>query len=289
MEYSFEEGPSHRVVVGIDGSACATRAAVWAATESLDRGVPLTLVHALHLPALPLPPLDRPDIVGHRRDAGATLLERESADLLKRFPELRVEADLSDLSPAQALNRLSSESALLVTGSRGYGGYPGMLLGSVSSRLAAHAHCPYVVVPDASPTDPRNEVVVGLKPGDPDTLIRFAFTAAERYGAKLQVVRAWSPHDALYPLEPARAPEHVVTASVEDLLRPLEPYFPGVETQITAARAHPVTSLVEASRGARLVIVGRRHRGPLSVGAGTVVDNLLEHSHAPVAIVPPPE
>ena len=131
--------------------------------------------------------------------------------------------------------------------------------------------------------------LVGLKPGDPDTLIRFAFTAAERYGAKLQVVRAWSPHDALYPLEPARAPEHVVTASVEDLLRPLEPYFPGVETQITAARAHPVTSLVEASRGARLVIVGRRHRGPLSVGAGTVVDNLLEHSHAPVAIVPPPE
>ncbi|WP_051450243.1 universal stress protein [Actinospica robiniae] len=179
------------VVAGVDASENSAGAAAWAALAAMSRGVPLMLVHALELPsALPLAP---PGYAEHRRAEGQRLLEAAAARVQEHFIGVDIEMELSDLSAARTLSALSTEAALLVTGTRGRGGFAGMLLGSVSRSLAAHAHCPLVVVRGEVPEPVFDGVVLGIGPDRSDQPFRFAFAAASRYRATLHAVRAWSP------------------------------------------------------------------------------------------------
>ena len=74
------------------------------------------------------------------------LLERFVADLDIREPAVDVRTSVEEGNPAQVLIERSKEADLIVLGSRGHGGFKGMLLGSVSQHLVAHAECPVVVV-----------------------------------------------------------------------------------------------------------------------------------------------
>ncbi|HET9172232.1 MAG TPA: universal stress protein [Actinospica sp.] len=292
MTESTHDAASRPIVVGVDRSENSARAAQWAAREAVSRGVPLTLVHALHLPTDAGLPLEPPDYAPRQREEGDAFLNLVAADLRDAFPGLRVGTEVSDLSAAHTLSTLSLEASLLVTGTRGRGGFTGMLLGSVSRRLAAHAHCPLVVVRGYEPMNMLDEVVVGVEPGQPAEAIRFAFEAARRHGAVLHAVRAWHPR-ATYSgpmgtnfadFEEIRNQER---RAVEKLLAPLRPVFPEVKIEITAERGNAVPVLVETARDTRLLVVGaHRHRGPLAVGAGYVVEGLLAHSPTPVAVVP---
>jgi nucleotide-binding universal stress UspA family protein len=287
------EETTRRVVVGVDSSDNSTRAARWAAQEAAGRGVPLTVVHAVHLPTSGAArPLEPPEYASRIRAEGAKLLEQVAGNLRAEFPKLQVDIELSDLSAARTLNTLSLESALIVTGTRGHGGFAGMLLGSVSRRLAAHAHCPLVVVRGEQPEDMLNEVVLGVEPGQKESAIRYAFAAAQRYGATLHAVRAWQPRatysgpmgSTFSDYTEIRNVEH---KAVEHLLEPFRSSFPSVKTEITAERGNPVPILIEAARETRLLVVGaHRHHGPLAVGAGYVAEGLLAHSPTPVAVVP---
>lgn len=291
-EHDTEETPS-RVIAGLDASADSLHAVAWAAQEAAARRVPLVLVHALDLPGASSMPFEPPEYAQRRRTEGRKLLDTAAATVRERFPELAVEVELSDLSPARTLATLSTEGgALLVTGTRGHGGFSGMMLGSVSRKLAVHAHSPLVVVRGEPGETALNEVVLGIEPDQPAPTLRFAFAAASRYGATLHAVRAWSPV-TLYTgptggyYEDVTATRIEQVADVERLLEPLRTSFPEVKVEISAERGNPVPLLIEASRAARLVVVGsRRHRGPLAVGAGYAVDGLLAHSPTPVAVVP---
>src|SRR6185312_7760616 len=113
--------------------------AVWAAQEAARRRVVLTLVHALDLPGTTSRPLEPMQYAEYRRKDGHALLDAAAATVRERFPGLTVETELSEISAARTLSTLSTEAALLVAGTRGHGGFTGMLLGSVSRKLAAHA------------------------------------------------------------------------------------------------------------------------------------------------------
>jgi len=286
------EETARRVIVGVDGSENSARAAAWAAREAVSRRIPLAVVHALHLPdgaALTLEPVEHAQ---RRREEGRKLLDLVARDLRADFPDLEIETELSELSAARTLSTLSLESSLVVTGTRGHGGFTGMLLGSVSRKLAAHAHSPLVVVRGDQPEDVLDEVVLGVEPGQPADAIRYAFDAAQRHGAVLHAVRAWWPRSTytgpmgtnFSNFEQIRKQE---TEAVEHLIDPFRTAFPGVKVEITATRGNPVPVLIETARETRLLVVGtHRHYGPLSVGAGYVVDGLLAHSPTPVAVVP---
>ena len=78
-----------------------------------------------------------------------------------------------------------------------------------------------------------------------------------------------------------------VLAEAEHTVHELQSEYPNVELRVVAAEGNAVPELVHAAQGARLLVVGaHRHRGPLSVGAGYVVDGVLAHSTSPVAVVP---
>jgi nucleotide-binding universal stress UspA family protein len=276
-----------RIVVGVDASDNALHAAIWAARQAAALGVPLIVVHALDLGATSI----YSAAVGYtdaRRDQGAALLGKVARTLRERVPAALVDTELFDPSAPQTLVALSNESDLIVTGTRGHGGFAGLLLGSVSLKLAAHAHGPVAVVRGDAPGESGNEIVLGVEPDEDEAPIRFAFATAAALGATLTVVRAWWPHPAYggYP-EDITTTEHDEAAQAELLIKELRDEYPSVKVFVSAMRGNAVPMLIEASRGARLLVIGaHRKRSPLSVGAGFVVQGLLSHSLTPVAVVP---
>lgn len=279
-----------RIVVGVDTSGNALRAALWAARQAADLHVPVLLVHALDLGATSI----YTETVGFtqaRRDDGAALLGRVVGTLREQLPGVPVDTELSDASAPEALIARSGESDLVVTGTRGHGGFAGLLLGSVSLKLAAHAHGPVVVVRATRSGEPYNEVVLGVEPDQAEAPIRFAFQSASDLGATLTAVRAWWPHTTYggYYVEDADLTERHQAQQVESLISDVRKEYPQVKVTISAMRGNAVPMLIEAGREARLLVIGaHRKRGPLSVGAGYVVQGLLSHSSTPVAVVPIP-
>ena len=290
MTQSPGQQHSYGVVVGVDGSDSSAHAAYWAAQEAASRGELITLVHALHVPTSGASLSHKePVYVERARAEGNALLETVAENLRAEFPGLVVNAELSDLAPASALAALGAQSELLVTGTRGRGGFEGMLLGSVTHGLAAHGDCPLTVVRGPVSEDGLNEVVVGFgaDPVEARSAAAYALAVAQRHGASLRAVRAWRPFEGHRGTADFSAAHEEERQEIEGLLEPLRALYPDVDTKITVAEGNPVPILIEAARRTRLLVIGahRRH-GPFSVGAGYVIDGVLAHSPTPVAVVP---
>jgi nucleotide-binding universal stress UspA family protein len=137
-----------RIVVGVDGSDHARKALQWAVDEARLRHAQLVAVHAWHYPYLssgPLAPAPEVPLNGIEDEARGVLdhaLERIDTDGLEQPIERLSVCDGS----AHALLDAAKDADLLVVGSRGRGGFAGLLLGSVSQEVAHHAPCPIVIV-----------------------------------------------------------------------------------------------------------------------------------------------
>lgn len=137
-----------RIVVGVDGSEGSRRALAWALEEAAHRSATLEVVHAWSYPTggelagLPWK-LNREDF---EKTARLTL-EQAVAEAGPREPGVHVELLLLEGPAVRTLLQQAREADLLVVGSRGRGGFGGLLLGSVSQQCAYHAPCPIVIVP----------------------------------------------------------------------------------------------------------------------------------------------
>ena len=137
------------VVVGVDGSESSRTALQWAYDEAAHHAATLTVIAAWHAPTLPVAPSGAALQAGYEtlpRQSALALLDDLVAGLNDRDPAVDVRTSIEEGSPAEVLIERSKECDLLVVGSRGHGGFAGMLLGSVSHHLVAHAHCAVVVV-----------------------------------------------------------------------------------------------------------------------------------------------
>ncbi|MER6573256.1 universal stress protein [Streptomyces sp. NPDC001093] len=295
------------VTAGLDGSSESRAAAEWAAREAALRGLPLKIVHVWK--PVPDPVTQAPLLGGEAQQHWTEEVTREAAEGLRlRHPGVEVVTDRVTGEPAHALTEAADAAELMVLGSRGFGGIAGFMVGSVSLAVLAHAERPVVLVrageqaadehkPDPagvpSAATPFRPVVLGLDIGTPDeTLLGFAFEAAARRGASLRVVHAWSePPTSFYRFygdaelydDIARGQAKALT----ELLRSWRQRFPDVEV-IEASRCGSAAQvLVDASREASLVVVGRRVRtSPLGIHIGHVAHAVLHHVVGPVAVVP---
>lgn len=276
-----------RVVVGVDTSENAARAAGWAAQEAVDRDLALVVAHALEVPDGLL--FASSAYADEMNDRGEKLLEQLTRPLRERHPDLSIETELKRAEPARMMVDYSAAAELLVTGTRGHGGFVGLLIGSVSLRTAAHAACPLVVVRGEEPGRPRPEIVLGIAPNQDQSPIMFAFASAAQVGASVRAVSAWQPMTTYggFYAEDWDVYEKQATDETHRVLEQARIDFPDVPCEISVVRGNPVPMLAEASRGSRLLVVGaRRHQGPLSVGLGYTVRGLLAHASAPLAVVP---
>lgn len=290
MSENWEPARAGEVVVGVDGSENAMCAAEWAAAEAVARATTLALVHATSVPGQAA--FEGGEIAERAREQGRALLRRAADRIRGRFPELGIRTEISAFTPARLLTELSNGASLVVTGARGHGGFGGMQVGSVSRKLSVHAHSPLVVVRDWLPYEMLDEVVLGVEPDQEPAPIRFAFEAAARYSATLHAVRVWHPQTLCSSVpggccEDLTQVKHEQISAVEGIIDSYAADHPEVKLEISTGRGNTVPVLTEAARGTRLLVVGAdRHREPLSVGAGYVVDGLLAHAATPVAVIP---
>jgi nucleotide-binding universal stress UspA family protein len=142
----------HRViVVGVDDSRGGEQAVEWALDEASAHGDTVMLVHVWQFPAVAWTKYggDALPVFGHDEieKLAADVLARAADNARRRAPSVDIETSLLEGHPGAALVDASGGSRLLVVGSRGQGGFKGMLMGSVSSSCAHHARCPVVIVP----------------------------------------------------------------------------------------------------------------------------------------------
>ncbi|QNE73392.1 universal stress protein [Streptomyces finlayi] len=286
---------SRIVMVGLDGSRESLAAVDWAAEEALRRAVPLRLLQAWCVDD------DRRRLLvdpATARGWGERMLATAARRLHRRHPALDIETEWTADDAVEALCAAGDEAGLLVLGSRGLGGLAGFLAGSVSLAVLARTRRTVVLVrPHDFPMPggvPAGDVVVGLDVSRPaDEVLEFGFAEAERYGCGLRVLHSWSA-PALYgpdlggamPLLMAQVAQDARRA-VEEALAPWMDKYPGVPVIRECHQGRPAQDLVQASRDARLMVVGRRNRsGRMGTHIGAVTHAVIHHSSAPVAVVP---
>lgn len=137
-----------RIVVGVDGSSGSTSALAWAVDEAVARGATLEAVAVGQLPYYAVDPYgvvpttDPAMIAESARAVSAEALARVDASRLTR----PIEHSVHTGGAAECILSAAKDADLVVLGSRGRGGFAGLLLGSVSAQVAHHAPCPVVII-----------------------------------------------------------------------------------------------------------------------------------------------
>lgn len=152
---------SDTIIVGYDGSDQSAIALRWAARLANSGKRPLAIIHAWILPLVTkdLGPVKGVTGSGHRNVA-EQLLAEAAGIAEEAAPGVAVRTELIAGNPRAVLETASRTALLMVVGSRGLGGFLGMLLGSVSLGLITHAGCPVIVVREAEV--PHGPVIVGV-------------------------------------------------------------------------------------------------------------------------------
>ena len=137
------------VVVGHDGSRFADRAVRTALSWAEKAGLPVTILRSWSLTSAPRPETMKAGYVpplGDFADAVRRDLEADVASMVAEHPGVEVSYETPHKPAAQALIDASRDASLLVVGTRGRGGFKGLLLGSATEQAVRHADCPVLVV-----------------------------------------------------------------------------------------------------------------------------------------------
>jgi len=161
------EHPSGEIVVGVDGSVGSQAALAWALAEARLRNAKLRVVHAYQVPALTFGDVgmgipgtgaqaafaeDVERVRSASEEQAKSLVESSLRDTVAEAAnDLQIELDAVEGPAAEVLIEAGRGADLLVVGSRGHGGFVGLLLGSVSQKCAQHPPCPVLIHP--APTE----------------------------------------------------------------------------------------------------------------------------------------
>ncbi|WP_327635149.1 universal stress protein [Kribbella sp. NBC_00482] len=283
------------IVIGYDGSPGSRSALQWAAVAADRAKVPLRIVEAFEVVIITRPSPGHIVPLDAVREARQAALDALAGDIRTQYPGLQVDTSLVGDAAARTLIDAAQDARLMVLGSRGLGGWSGLLVGSVATQVTTHADCPVVVIPHdlRARAHEGPTVVVGVDGSKVSAkAIDFAFDQAESLHAKVVAVHTWTSPFLTYAdgasmlqfdeekiREEARllVAESVAGAAAE---------HPDVEWSTELAMGSAAQALVRRSESADLVVVGSRGRGGFTgLLLGSVGQSVLHHTHCPIAIV----
>lgn len=290
------------VVVAVDGSLASTRAVQWAARDAELRHVPLTLAHVLTATAgtwlgAPLPP----KWTMGQREAAQRVLDEALAVVARSCPGAPppTSCEMPTGGAVSTLVSLTKDADLLVVGRRGNGTMRGRPLGSVSSAVVHHAHCPVAVIHDedsplADPT--KAPVLVGIdgsRGAEMATAIAFDEAACRKVG--LVAMHAWNDIGALtladigYDRADTSELSSIEDEALAERLAGWSERYPDVPVQRESVRIDPATVLVDQSRLAQLVVVGGHGIGGFAgMLLGSVSSAVVQMAKTPVIVARQP-
>ncbi len=138
-----------KIVVGVDSSSASLQAVTWAANEAKLRDSSIEIIHAWSMPFVVEPMVMMPMAFPMEilvEDANK-IVDAAIATVTGIDPKIQVVGRIARGSAPEHLITAGKSADLLVVGSRGHGGFVGLLLGSVAQQVANHAPCPVVNVP----------------------------------------------------------------------------------------------------------------------------------------------
>jgi nucleotide-binding universal stress UspA family protein len=293
-----------RILIGIDGSEQAQRALRWGLHEARLHDAAVTVMHALRAHG------HNGASAGHEdRVAAARAFVTEAAARAGAGTDGGGDVDtiaIVDDVAARALLDRAPDSDLVVVGSRGHGGFSGLLLGSVSLQVSTHARVPVAVIPFDHGEDRRRdraairEIVVGVD-GSPHSVaaLRWAVREAQVRHCPLTALHVY-PHPAAM-LAPgvltslqragvasfqARAHEAAQRALDDLIARALPPDAVGAVERAAVPGGAASVLVDEAADPATMLVVGRRgHGGFAGLLLGSVSQQCLHHARGPVVVV----
>lgn len=274
------------LVVGLDGSDQSCSALRWAAAAARAAQVPLRAVQAWSHPrlagfpggSLPVPAEEMDERT--QQDTAAI-----AADVLG--PSVALTIDTLRGPPAAAILQAVTPSSVLVVGSRGRGGFAGLLLGSVSQECVEYASCPVVVVRTDRGLETGDTILVGKDDSaGARHALGWAQTLAGTTGADLHAVHAWQASVSERPPRVGERLRSEAAQAVETWTRQV-----GDEIETHEMEGDPRDVLVKAAErlDPALTVVGRRGAGGLrSTLLGSTANHLVRHEPTNVAVVPDP-
>jgi nucleotide-binding universal stress UspA family protein len=210
-------------------------------------------------------------------------------------PDLEIHTEPVTGSPVTELLQASADARLVALGSRGLGGFSGMLTGSTVVAMVARGRCPVVVVRGGGREN--GPVVVGVD-GSPanEPAVAAAFDEASSRGADLVAVHSWLSVSAgtahtlgqqlLSDFDGLEANERELLA---ERLAGWQEKYPDVAVRRVVARDHPVRCLLDHSADAQLLVIGSRGRGGFSgMLTGSTSQALIHHATCPLLVVQSP-
>lgn len=287
---------SRIVTVGLDSSPESSAAADWAAGEASARGASLRIAQVHQTGAYPYSPIIDDEV---ERRWAREMTDGTMTRISERHPELRIFRALESGNPADVLTEFSSDSELLVLGSRGLSQVLGFVVGSVALQTVAHTKCPTALL--RAETKASHEelpgdapVVVGIDLYRfSEDVVSFAFETAARNSRPLLAVYGWQLPPA-YGIAPSPyAPDLIEEQHYErsqelaEALHSWQQKFPEVRTDSRVLTESPADLLMDAAADAWLLVVGRRNRrSRIGSHVGPTAHAVMHHARTAVAIVP---
>jgi nucleotide-binding universal stress UspA family protein len=275
------------LVVGLDGSRDSRRALRWSAAVADRARVPLRAIQAWSYPPLTVVP-GWSKLVSPAEMDDRTLDDIRGliASELGEVPGF-VTTEVRRGPAARAILDAVGPDSVLVLGSRGRGGFAGLLLGSVSRECIEHAPCPVVIARDDDPTAARDGLILVGKDGSENSAraLEWAATIGQITGGPVVAVYVWQTTSAEVRPKLHQRLRAEARATVE---RWIAEGTHGAES--LEAEGDPRTTLADLAErvDAKLVVVGRRGTSRLrGLATGGVSSYLVSNSPTTVAVIPP--
>ncbi len=276
-----------KILVGIDGSQGSRAALRWAAGLGAALGLGLRALWAWQYPADTVVQLGRavlPDAQQMDQLVKERLGKLVAEEVGAEGGSVVLQVARGPAAPA-LLKAALDGVALVVVGSRGRGGFKGLLLGSVSRQVCEFAPCPVVVLRDGrhAYSSGLATILVGVDgSAGAARAVDWVTSVADTAGAQVVVAHAL-PSRAKQGPEPGAPGQHDL---VQQWAQPLRDR--GVPYRVALAEGDPRVALLEVAdrEDADLVVVGSRGRGPVTaLVLGSVAASLAQHGQRPTAIV----